>query len=346
MYKTKKGTEEIFEIWVKSKRSDRTQDSYKRVVPQFMLLMTGKPMNEIDKYDLLGITPASVQEKYLDEMRRLGHKDSTIKNYLDVVSSFITYLEANNVFDINYKFITEIALEGKSLKDDSSRRGLMTKEEYDNLKTWLLEREFSKRYGNLGEKYAIVLELMWGTAIRIDSIFKNITWNDIVWEEDSSGNEGWTIYALDKGDKVNRKPISEILYNKIRDVLYQGKDDDSILKGLSKQSFTRLLSEYSEEFGVKVTPHSIKVGAGTALYAQTKDIVVTSRFLDHADTKTTERYIRTENDRTNTGSYIMTTPIDVSQIYGLSLPELQDILINRADLGRAVLLEAQKNNLI
>lgn len=337
---------EIFDIWVSSKKSEATKESYRRVVPQFFRLMFDKNVESIDQYDLLSIKPASVQELYLNKLESDGYKHNTIRNYLDIVSSFFNYMDANNVFDVNYKFITEIALAGRSLREDNSRRELLSETQYNKLYNWLMEKEFSARYGNLGEKYALVLELMWSTAIRIDSVFTKVTWSDIVWEKDSVGNSSWVIYALDKGDKVNRKPINEALYTKLREVFYQGDETELVLKGVSKQSFTRLMKEYSDEFGVKVTPHSIKVGAGTKLYAMTKDIVLTSRFLDHSDTKVTERYIRTDEDITNTGSYIMTTPIDDNQLYGLSLNQLQDILRSRADLGRAVLLEAKKNNLI
>lgn len=91
---------------------------------------------------------------------------------------------------------------------------------------------------------------------------------------------------------------------------------------------------------MKVTPHSIKVGAGTKLYSMTKDIVLTSRFLDHSDTKTTELYIRTNDDRTKTGSYIMTTPVDDSAIDKMSLEELRLLINKRPDIKRALILES------
>lgn len=106
------------------------------------------------------------------------------------------------------------------------------------------------------------------------------------------------------------------------------------------------MKEYSEEHGVKMTPHSIRVGAATKVYKITNDIVLTSRFLDHADTKTTERYIRTDDDRTNTGSYIMTTDIDECQLEGLSLEDLNAIINKRSDLKRTILLEANKMKLL
>lgn len=335
-----------FDIWILSKKSIATQSSYKRVVPQFFKYISNKSLENIDSYDMYNIVPMTVQEKYINRLVDEGVKQSTIKNYLAVVSSFIEYLSSNNVFDVNYKFITDVALSGNSLKNDSGRRELMPEQEYERFKEWLLNRPFSKRYGDLGKKYALALEVMYSTAIRIDAAFTKITWADIKWETDLLGNEGWTIYVTDKGDKLNRKPINERLYDKLRNVFYKGNENDLVMGSISKQSFTRLMKEYSEEYKVKMTPHSIKVGAGTKLYSMTKDIVLTSRFLDHSDTKTTERYIRTDDDRTNTGSYIMTTEIDECQLDCLSFNELHDILNSRKDLKRAVLLEAKKQNLI
>lgn len=339
--------EEAFKVWIESKRSTATQKSYKRVVPQFFDLTMGKEVSEITESDMQAIVPAMVEDKYINEMKKEGVKQSTIKYYLTIVSSFVEYLSANRVFDLNYKFITDIALAGESLKDDSKTRELMTEIDYENLKEWLLNKEFAKRYGNLNERYALALELMYSTAIRIDAAFTAIKWSCIKWETDLVGNEGWTIYVTGKGDKLGVKPINSELYDKLRDVFYNEDDEDGlVLNGISKQSFTRLMKEYSEEHGVKITPHSIKVGAGTKLYSMTKDIVVTSRFLDHADTKTTERYIRTDDDRTNTGSYIMTTPLKGCQLEWLSLEELHDIINKRSDLKRAILLEANKMKLL
>lgn len=335
----------IFEIWVSSKGSKATRESYKRVVPQFFKLMFDKEVEDITELDVLGIIPMVVEERYINYLiKEEGMKESTIKNYLAIVSSFIEYLSSNKLFDVNYKFITDIALSGKSLKDDSGKRELMPEEEYESFREWLLNKKFAKRYGNLNEKYALALELMYSTAIRIDAAFNKLKWSGIVWETDLMGNKGWTIYVVDKGSKTNRKPINNDLYNRLRETFYNEEDGDNslVLTGASKQSFTRLMKEYSEETGVKMTPHSIKVGAGTKLYSMTKDIVLTSKFLDHADTKTTERYIRTDDDRTNTGSYIMSTPIDECQLEVLSLDDLKDILDKRSDLKRAILLEASK----
>ncbi|WP_251692366.1 hypothetical protein, partial [Staphylococcus aureus] len=75
-------------------------------------------------------------------------------------------------------------------------------DEYERFKEWLLDRKFAKRYGNLNERYALALEFMYSTAIRINSAFSNVYWNDIVWETDLKGNEGWTVYAVDKGEKL------------------------------------------------------------------------------------------------------------------------------------------------
>ncbi|UDM72659.1 tyrosine-type recombinase/integrase [Vagococcus fluvialis] len=339
--------EQAFEIWIDSKRSKATQKSYRRVVPQFFDLMIGKEIKYVSEIDMLTIVPATVEEKYINILIGEGYKQSTIKYYLVIVSSFIEYLSINRVFDVDFTFISEIALKGSSLRDDSGRRELMPEDEYERFKEWLLDRKFAKRYGNLNERYALALEFMYSTAIRINSAFSNVYWNDIVWETDLKGNEGWTVYAVDKGEKLNSKPINSDLYDKLREVFYKDDgEDDLVLNGISKQSFTRLMKEYSEEHGVKMTPHSIRVGAATKVYKITNDIVLTSRFLDHADTKTTERYIRTDDDRTNTGSYIMTTDIDECQLEGLSLEDLNAIINKRSDLKRTILLEANKMKLL
>lgn len=210
--------EQAFEIWIDSKRSKATQKSYRRVVPQFFDLMIGKEIKYVSEIDMLTIVPATVEEKYINILIGEGYKQSTIKYYLVIVSSFIEYLSINRVFDVDFTFISEIALKGSSLRDDSGRRELMPEDEYERFKEWLLDRKFAKRYGNLNERYALALEFMYSTAIRINSAFSNVYWNDIVWETDLKGNEGWTVYAVDKGEKLNSKPINSDLYDKLREV--------------------------------------------------------------------------------------------------------------------------------
>lgn len=341
---------DVFHMWLDQKGSKKTIATYNRVVPQFFEYMFEKEIAEITKEDMEDILPITVRDKYINRLIEERVSQGTVKNYLAIVASFVNYISINNVFEgINYQKISKVSLKSSNLKDDSQRTTSMPEEEYEKFKSWLENRKFAKRYGNLEERYSLALEMMYGTGMRIDAIFNNLKWSGITRETDTMGNEVWIIRAIDKGDKINESPIDDDFYQRIVDVFYteDTKSDDLVLgSSISSQSFTRLMNEYSKESGFKVTPHSIRVGAGTKVYKLTKDIVLTSRFLNHSNTQTTELYIRTDDDKTNTGSYIMTSTINKEDISKLTHDQLLEILDSREDLSRSVLLHAYKTGMI
>lgn len=332
---------EVFHNWIANSRSENTKDSYKRIVPTFFQMVLNTTLDDLTEEAILSLVPSSVEMYYKSILLNKGMKQSTIINYLKVVGAYFHQLEVNNIFPgVNYLFLREEVLSYKRLKDDTVSRKKMGVSEYDAFYEWLITKNFSKRYADKGIKYAAALKFMYTTAVRIDATFQNIKWSNFVREEDFYGQIGWTIYALDKGEKVNKKPITDEYYNELREACYNGHEDELVFGDLSKQSFTRLMREFSDETGKEFTPHSIKVGAGTRLYNLTKDIVMVQRFLDHDDPKTTVRYIRTDDDRTKSGSYVMANKIDLNELDKLSHEELLDIIKSRQDLAYGVLLES------
>lgn len=336
----------VYDNWIDNCRSGHTKESYSRIVPMFFNMTLGIEIEEITSEILKEIKPALVDVYYKRPLIAKGLKQSTVINYLKVVGAFFYELEVNDLFpNVNYLKIKERALSYDRLKDDTQARSRMSVTDYDVCYDWLMNKEFSKRYHDKGIKYAAALKFMYTTAIRIESTFANIKWKNIVRTEDFIGQEGWTIYAKDKGDKVNEKPISDEYYEELHSLLYEGSDDDLVFQGLSKQGFTRLLKEFSDETGRKVTPHSIKVGAGTKLYSMTKDLVLTQRFLDHEDPKTTVRYIRND-DRSQTGSHMLSKNIDIDMLDNISYEDLLSIVKDRKDLAYSTVLEAERRGVI
>lgn len=341
-----KSAKKVFNNWIKQV-SANSRSSYSRVVPEFFEMACSRSIEELDEDSLEALTPNDVYEKYISVLKEEGRKDSTIANYLSIVRSFIKELEDNRMFyDIDYNYLTNTALSAKRLKNDGGRRGKMTGSDYEAFMEWLLNKDWSKRYSDKGEKYSLALKFMFITAIRINSTFKNIHWYNIKPMNDESGNFGYMIEALDKGEKINRKPITEEFYHELKEVLYRGSDEDLVFGELSKQSFTRMMHSFSKETGREVTPHSIKVGAGTALYRMTKDLIKVQRFLDHADPKVTLRYIRTGEDITDAGSFILSSNITIDNVDELEYNELVRIIKSRPDLAYAIIGEAKKGGLL
>lgn len=340
-----KNPQEVFKNWL-AQVSENSKASYERVVPQFFQLTSGVDVSEITADTLEIITPDDVYEKYINELRLMGFKDSTISNYISVVRSFVTTLEDNKLFsDINYDYLKKTALSTKRLKNDLENRKKMSTSDYEDFSEWLISRDWSKRYQDRGIKYAMALKFMFVTAIRVDSAFNSVKWSNIKKELDDYGNITYVIYALDKGSKVNKKPISIEFYTELKEVMYNGDEDELIFKGLNKRSFQELMKEFSDTTGREMTPHSIKVGAGTKLYKMTKDIFKVQRFLDHSDPKVTMRYIRVD-DMTESGSYMLSSEITIEELDELSYDDLVNIIKKKPELAYTVINDAKKIGLI
>lgn len=339
---------DVYVNWIEKCESKNTRDSYKRIVPQFFLLTTGKEIEDVTEEDINNLTMMSVERDYKDYIINFkGQKKSTLINYLTVVASFFSQLSIFGVFNgVNYDMIRDVLLSTKRIKNDKEHRKSMSYTDYQNFKEWLMTADlFSKRYAEKGYQYSLVLEFMWVTAARITATF-NMTWSDIKFEEDGIGQFGYTAYVHDKGDKTNKQAISEEFFLRLEDAFYEGNKDDKIFKKLSLKGFTDLTKKYCEEHDRDFTPHSIKRGAVTYLYNLTHDLVLTQRFASHEDPKTTVGYINDNPDRTAQGSYILSHEFDVGELEKLSREELLDIIMNRKDLAFGILQESKKLRLL
>ena len=337
--------EEVYNYWVDSSVSENTKKSYRRVVPQFLNMMFGKELKDVNRDDILSLVPLSVAKKYKEPLGLNGNKNSTIIQNMSVISSFFKQLEINRVFeDVNYQWIKEACLSTKRIKNDKEHRGNMSKNDYENLKTWLSQYDFSARYADKKEKYPLLLEFMWNTASRISAVF-NLKWSDIKYEEDGVGNYGYVAYIHDKGSKTNKKVLTNEFYNRLKDCLFESMEDN-VFKDLSQVGFTKLIKEFCEIAEKDFTPHSIKRGSVTFLYSLTHDLVLTQRFADHDDPKTTIGYIQSEPDRTKQGSYIISKKFDFGKLNELSKEDLLSIIQDNSDLQYRVLMEAENRFLI
>lgn len=337
---------QVYNNWV-SQVMENSRASYERVIPQFLDMTLKTTTDDVTAFDLESLTPSDVYERYISKLRFLNFKDSTISNYLSIVRSYVAELEENKIFsDIDYIYLKETALSTKRLKNDSGSRTEMSVDDYEAFGQWLLDREWSKRYQHKGVQYALALKFMFTTAVRVNSTFSNIRWSDIKRNFDNNGNFGYIVHALDKGGKINKKPITEEFYNELKDNLYTGDDDMLVFDDVSKQTFTRLMNQFSKETGRDVTPHSIKVGAGTKLYSMTKDLLKVQKFLDHSDPKVTLRYIRNNQDITESGSYILSSSITIDEVENIVYDDLVKIIKSKPELAYAVIGEAKKNGLI
>lgn len=334
-----------------SMQSENTKRKYEKIIPQFFKMVIGKHLSQITADDLEQLEVSDVKDRYMAVMKDRGYKNTTIINYISAIRSFLSEMERNRVFleddFYDYQRIKEVVLRTSQFKDDSERRKTMGKDEYDKFHEWIIEgKEWSNRYSHLAYKYQLALEFMYVTAIRVNSVFSNITWADIKLESDSFGNQGYVVYALDKGNKVNKKPISNEFYMKLKNEMYNGDNKDLIFKELSKRSFTNLCKDFSNETGQKITPHSIKNGAGTKLWNMTKDPMKVKDFLDHESLETTLKYIRTDNNFLESGSFILSSKISIDNLNEIDYNDIVNIVKENEELAYQVINKANLKGLL
>ncbi|MBS4462240.1 site-specific integrase [Aerococcaceae bacterium zg-B36] len=342
---------DVYNHWLDMCDSEATRRKYESVPRDFFRMMFEKEIEDIDKIDILSISPMSVNRKYLQVMKDRGIKNTTIINRLSVLNSLFKKMAAYQLYDneVNYTLLFDEVFSSKKIKSDSVKTASLTHENYLKIMDWLENVRFadSPRHKVKGKQYALLLDTMWHTAIRISAIF-NLKWSDIKYEADDFGVMGYVAYPKDKGSKTNYKPLSDELYLELYDTFYSGNEEEPIFSEISQTGFTCLLSEYSESFNIKVTPHSIKRGAVSYLYAITKDPVVTQRFADHEKFDTTLRYIENNKSRTEHGSYYLDdSNVDLEALSKLNFKDVCDILKNdRKDILVAIYYKALEKGLI
>ncbi|MFT8556608.1 hypothetical protein [Liquorilactobacillus hordei] len=327
-----------FDSFIDTRRTLSTKKKYRFCVDKFFINLFGIDTVHITKELILKINYGLVFRDFIKVERSKGIKDSTIATNLHIVSSFFDHLEKENVYpDINIVKIKRDYLNTNVLIDDIEHINPMSKNDLKRLEKWLIDRQYKSNDNRIGEKYAMLVDFMFVTAIRSTATFK-IKWDQfqvIEWNATKFAK----LIVTDKGVKKNIKFLPYPYYQKMIDMLYKGDDNEYIFKDLNKNNLIHYMDQFSIEFDKKITPHSLKVGAGTYVYSITKDIVKTSRFLDHESVETTMKYIRDNGNPNESGSVIASRNNNYEKLKDLSNEQLLSIISKRDELKNIIYTE-------
>lgn len=342
---------DTFESWVDSRKSVQTKIKYRNIATMFVQMVFNKTVEEIKEEDFTKLKYSIVYDRFVKPLKtntteKKGIKDSTISNYLTIVSSFFDYIDREEVFsNVNFRKIRDKYLSIDNLAKDKEHINPMSMSDFDMFKEWLVNRDYPRtKDKEIGAKYSVLSEFMFVTAIRVSATF-SLKWSDFEDYRSMYDNQSVKISVKDKGSKINVKFISVEFFETMKAMLYDGDNSDLVFKDLNKRTFANLMERFSDETGRKITPHSIKVGAGTNLYARTKDIVKTQRFLDHEDINTTTAYIRDSGNPEDSGSFILSTKYNYDKLRDLSKEELLNLIMQHEDICYTVYSDA-KNQMI
>lgn len=326
--------------WVNSYQSENTRIKYTQALDDFSTMVFNKKPSQLTQEDLVGISYSATVNKFVEPLRGSGIKDSTIKLSLTAVRQFMKVLRRDKVFDgVDYNYINEDCLTVNLKNNDVNHHEALSLEELKDMKRWFKEKKYRSSDILLGEKYAMLVDFMYSTVVRVDATM-NITWDDFTLLKSPHGGSFAILKVIDKGHKLNEKPLHREYYDKLKALFYKGDPHGKVFEDLTKDSLRRYFKQYSEVLGRRVSPHSLKAGAATTLYAETHDIILVRDFCDHDSVTTTESYIRRSDNPNLTGSAIRTANFDYDKLNDLSKEDLLRLVKNRLEIKNTIYIDA------
>ena len=339
-----------YQTWIDSRKSKNTKQNYAKASNDFMQKLFNKNADEITAEDLNSMSYSMVFDNFIKPYRDNGSKDSTIKNYLFAVNSFLSILERDSVFpEVNFKKIKKDYTSTRELNQkDCKHIELLTEKEILDLEDFLKARKYSKDPDNdLGEQYAMLVDFMFRTAIRGTAAL-TVKWSDFTQHNSPyDGKDYVRLEVIDKGHKLNNKELTADYYEKLKSVFYKSNaQQEKVFYRLNRDQLNTMIREFGQTIGRSVSVHSIKVGAATTLWSRTHDILKVKRFCDHDSIVTTERYIRDYVDEANEGTAIMMSNYDYSKLNGLSKEQLLAIIHGNKGIENFSMTEATRMDMI
>lgn len=336
-----KTMESVHTAWIQSLSSKNTKKKYYASVETFFDEVFGLTPKELTKENFEQLSYSLVISRFVQPLKEKGVKESTIKAHLAAVRSFMNAVEREEIFpDVNFAKIIKLSLTIKSLKaKDAKATEPISESELKELEAWVKSYYDDER----GLGYAWLVDLMFKTAIRVEAAV-NIKWCDFVVTVSPYGGEWSALSVIDKGKKLNTKYLPIEYYNELKEVFYKGDDQGEVFEGLTSSVLRRLMKEFSDETGKNLTPHSIKAGAATTLYARTHDMMMVRDFCDHTSISVTERYIHMTKDPNKQGTAMLAIDCKPQDLDKMTKEELLAYIHSAPEVERTVWFAAKKMN--
>ena len=274
--------------------------NYLNHAANFLEYLNGKPLNELTMDDFTGYMLKIQTDKY-------GRK--TTSSYRITVYSALKkygkYLVGSNQIAQNPMELIDRPKVVETQNTISKRaKGFLSKSE---IKTYMRaveqgigdDRSISRQQ-NWRERDKAIITIFLNTGIRCSALMK-LDVNNINFTNK-------TLSVIDKESKYNTYNLSDEILVIIgewlikRHELLSGKEIDALFisnrrKRMSQSSISNVVEKYAADIkGKHITPHKLRATYGTQLYNETKDIYFVQQCLKHNSPKTSELYIRDENN--------------------------------------------------
>ena len=264
------------------KLSNNTLQSYKRDITQYESYINEENLQyqKVNKEDI---------KKYLDNLKNIGKKTSTISRNLASIRSFYQYL-------LRVKKIKEDPTEGiQSPKVEKRVPSVLTSQEVE----LLLEQPKSVDLKGIRDK--AMLEFAYATGMRVTEIITL----DI---DDVNLKEGYVNCKHTNKQRniplgaISIKAIKEYI-EKARPYLIKSEDEKSLFvningKRLTRQGFWKIVKFYKEQAHIEkdITPHVLRHSFATHLLQNGADLKAIQVMLGHSDISSTQVYMQFQDE--------------------------------------------------
>ena len=264
------------------KASDNTLQSYRRDIEQYYRYV------EINKINYVKVDSEQVSD-YLEYMKGLGKKSSTISRSLASIRAFYQYLLRN-------KKIKRDPTEGiQSPKIDKRVPTVLSAQEVE----LLLEQPKGVDLKGIRDK--AMLEFAYATVMKVTEIISlNI--------EDINFEEGLVMCKV--GEKQRNIPLGNLSKEALKDYVENARPilikDDSVTAlfvntnghRLTRQGFWKIIKYYKEQAHITkdITPHVLRHSFATHLLQNGADLKSIQLMLGHSDISSTQVYMQFQDE--------------------------------------------------
>ena len=264
------------------KLSNNTLQSYKRDITQYESYI-----NE-ENLQYLKVTNQDIK-KYLENLKNIGKKTSTISRNLASIRSFYQYL-------VRTKKVKEDPTEGiQSPKVEKRVPSVLSSKEVE----LLLEQPKTVDLKGIRDK--AMLEFAYATGMRVTEII-NLDIDDV------NLKEGYV--SCSNANKQRNIPLGAISINalkeyikKARPYLIKSEDEKSLFvningKRLTRQGFWKIVKFYKEQAHIEkeITPHVLRHSFATHLLQNGADLKAIQVMLGHSDISSTQVYMQFQDE--------------------------------------------------
>ena len=264
------------------KLSSNTLQSYKRDIVQFEEYLNKQDIvyNKVAKDDL---------EKYIEYLKEIGKKTSTISRNIASIRSFYQYL-------VRTKKVKKDPTDGiQSPKIEKKAPSILSSEEIE----LLLEQP--KNVDLKGIRDKAMLEFAYATGMKVTEII-SLNIDDVNLEDAYVVcNSGFKKRNIPLGS-ISKKALEEYIKS-ARPILIKDEKEKSLFvningKRLTRQGFWKIVKFYKEQAHItkEITPHVLRHSFATHLLQNGADLKSIQTMLGHSDISSTQVYMQFQDD--------------------------------------------------